>query len=75
MRQDYTLDVQTHHTPSDIDSCAQEIVVYAGDHGNWYRPIVPGDGDCREMEFVPEQFDLLGTYWNCLNQPQHNLST
>ena len=74
MRQDYTLDVELHHSSAEIDICAGEIAVYAGDHDNWYKPIVPQNGDCQEMEFVPEKFDLLGTFWNCLNQPLNNHS-
>ena len=73
MRQDYTLDVQPSHSHDEIDECAREIAEYAGNHDNWYKPIVPADGNCREMEFIPEEFHLLGTYWNCLNQPVDKL--
>ena len=69
MRHDYTLEVQPQHVYDEIESCAQEIAAYVVNHENWYQPIIPEDGDCEEMEFVPEQFDLFGTYWNCLNQP------
>ena len=69
MRLDYAVEVEPYHSPDEIESCAQEIATYVADHNNWYRPILPGDGDCPEMEFVPERFDLLGTFWNCLNQP------
>ena len=69
MRQDYTLDIQLYHKHEDIVSCAEEIAGYAGNHDNWYKPILPGDAGCQDMEFVPEQFDHFGSYWNCLNQP------
>ena len=72
MRHDYTLAVSPQHIYDEIDSCAQEIAAYLSDHENWPQPILPKDGDCEEMEFVPDHFDLFATNWNCLNQPKQN---
>ena len=72
MRHDYILDALPSNSYEEIDSCANEIAAYVVNHENWYQPIIPEDGDCEEMEFVPEHFDLVRTNWNCLNQPTDN---
>ena len=64
----YQMFIQPHHHHKLIDDCASEIAVYAGDHGNWAKPILPGGGSCPEMVFEPERFDQLRNLWTCSEQ-------
>ena len=60
--------VELYHTHQVIDDCATDIAVYVSDQTNWEKPILPGDGSCPDLEFVPEHFDHIGNFWQCLEQ-------
>ena len=62
---DHTLAIREHLSPSDIESCSSEIAEYLADHANWPQPIFPDQSECSPLLFVPEKFDVIGTYWDC----------
>ena len=66
MNMEYLLTVQMHHNHEKIDACANNIAVVVNNHDNWVKPIVPEEGDCLELEFIPEKFDQLRNLWQCL---------
>ena len=63
---EYHLSMELLHNLQEVENCAMEIADYVGDHGNWYKPILPGNEDCADMMFVPERFDHQGNNWKCL---------
>ena len=62
---EYTMTLEIYHNHQTVDSCASEIAVYVVNHDNWPQPILPGEGDCPDMQFVPERFDHRGNFWKC----------
>lgn len=61
----YILEVESYHLASELESCSSEIGVYLSDHANWPPPIFPDVPECSQLVFVPEWFDVMGSYWNC----------
>ena len=70
---DYELTITLHHNHQEVDACALEIAEYVGNHTNWYKPILPGEGGCSDMVFVPERFDHQGNFWQCLNEGKYDI--
>ena len=69
----YKLALKLHHSHQQVDSCGEEIAMYVSNHDNWPHPILPGGGDCTDMEFDPGVFDHQGNFWQCFGQSDGKL--
>ena len=64
----YNLQVDGIHRAGDVETCSVDVGVYAANLDNWPQPIFPEETGCSDLLFVPERFDVMGSYWNCNNQ-------
>ena len=68
MEIEHSLKIDNHHLLTEIESCSSEVAVYLADMGNWPKPIFPVEVGCSPLTFVPEYFDISGSYWICETQ-------
>jgi len=63
----FVLWLSTTNSPSmsQVESCAWESALYAGEFTNWRQPIITPPFGCPRVDFVPPRFDNIGIDWIC----------